>query len=110
MAKKLYPAVLEWLDYLREQQYKEHTVVVYGRELKKMYEYYGAYQQLDSVTTERIRLFLKSDPLLKGVKDQPLARNTIDRTIRVFRLFLNWAAATELINANPWPTENSNGL
>lgn len=110
MAKTIYSAALDWLDHLHRKEYKDHTVTVYGREIKKMYEYYGAYRHVTSITPKGVEMFLKSNPLLKGAKDQPLAKQTIDRTIRVYKHFLIWARKTGLIESNPWPKDQANGL
>jgi site-specific recombinase XerD len=101
----LHEAAQAYLEHLREQGKKERTLLTYGMDVKQMEAFFGADRKLKSILTPHIGKFLKSDVLLKLPSGKDRAKPTVDKTVRVLRMFLIWAMETGRIDKLPLPKD-----
>ena len=93
-------------DYLRHMEdagKSPGTVHSYGMELKTACAEIGEGTRVKSITTSQVAAFFESDVVTKTRKGQPKAKPSIDKTRRVLRLALVWAAETGRITKAPIP-------
>ena len=87
-----------------EKAGKSHgTIFSYGMELKIAMGALGAKTPIASLTPEKVEAFFKSNAVTKTRTGKPKARPSIDKTRRVLRQALVWAAETGLIDKAPVP-------
>lgn len=98
MKSLIQTSALAYLDHLREQGYKEHTVVQYHSDLMKSAEFLGAYRRVREIMPSEVGRFLQSDALLLGKHGQELALRTTQRTVRVLRQYLQWLELKKMRN------------
>ena len=101
----LHEAAQAYLEHLRAQGKKERTLLTYGMDVKQMEAFFGADRKLKSILTPHVGKFLKSDVLLKLPNGKDRAKPTVDKTIRVLRMFLIWAKETGRIDNLPLPKD-----
>jgi site-specific recombinase XerD len=110
----LHEAAEAYLDHLRQAGKKERTIYTYAKDLGQIEAFFGADKPLSAIRTPQVGKFLKSDALLKlpsgqGGIQKPRAKPTVDKTVRVLRMFLVWAKETGLIQALPLPKDTPMG-
>lgn len=103
-----------YLDYLREQGKKERTLYTYARDLALIEAFFGGEKPLTAIRSAQVGKFFKSDPLLNlpantDGTQRPRAKTTVDKTVRVFRMFLVWAHQTGQIASLPLPKDTPMG-
>jgi site-specific recombinase XerD len=101
----LHEAAQANLEHLRAQGKKERTLYTYSKDFEQIEAFFGADRKLKTILAPHVGKFLKSDALLKLPKGGDRAKPTIDKTIRVFRMFLVWAKETERIDKLPLPKD-----
>jgi site-specific recombinase XerD len=110
----LHEAAQGYLEHLREAGKKERTIYTYAKDLGQIEAFFGADKPLAAIRTPQVGKFLKSDALLKlpsgpdGIQ-KPRAKPTVDKTVRVLRMFLVWAKDTGRIDALPLPKDTPMG-
>ena len=101
----LHEAAQAYLEHLRAQGKKEPTLYTYNMDLKQMEAFFGADRKLGTIVAPLVGKFLKSDVLLKLPNEKERAKPTVDKTIRVLRMFLMWAKETGRIDKLPLPKD-----
>ena len=110
----LHEAAQGYLEHLRETGKKERTIYTYAKDIEQIEAFFGADKPLSAIRTPQVGKFLKSDALLKlpsgpaGIQ-KPRAKPTVDKTVRVLRMFLVWAKEAGLIQALPLPKDTPMG-
>ena len=100
----LHTAAQAYLDHLRSQGKKERTLYTYGKDFEQIEAFCGADRKLASILPAHAGRFLKSDELLKIPKSgKERSKPTIEKTVRVLRMFLLWAKETNRIAKLPLP-------
>ena len=79
------------------------TVFSYRMELDLALAELGDDTPVASITAERVQTYFESDAVTKTRKGRVKAKPTVDKTRRVLRLALEWAAAEKLISKAPIP-------
>ena len=98
--KTIKQASIEYLEYLKTQGKSERTIYTYGKDFEQIMAFFGEEKEINKILIPHVGKFLKSDELLKK-KDLDRAKPTIDKTIRVFRMFMEWAKEQEYIENVP---------
>ena len=101
----LHEAAEAYIEFLRSQGKKERTLYTYGRDFDQVKAFFGADKKLSAILAPHVGKFLKSDALLKLPNGGDRAKPTVDKTIRVFRMFLVWAKDTGRIDKLPLPKD-----
>ncbi len=101
----LHEAAQAYLAHLKAQGKKERTLYTYGRDFEQVETFFGADRKLSAILAPHVGKFLKSDALLKLPNGGDRAKPTVDKTIRVFRMFLVWAKDTGRIDKLPLPKD-----
>ncbi len=101
----LHEAAQAYLEHLREQGKKERTLYTYGQDFKQMEAFFGADRKLKSILPPHVGKFLKSDDLLRLPNGGERAKPTVEKTVRVLRMFLVWAKETGRIAKLPLPKD-----
>lgn len=110
----IHDAAQAFLEHLREQGKKERTLYTYGKDFQVIEGFFGGDKPLASIRTPQVGNFFKSDHLLKmpsgpdGIQ-KPRAKPTVDKTVRVFRMFLVWAKETGRLAELPLPKDTPMG-
>ena len=110
--KTLKQVSIEYLEYLKTQGKSERTIYTYGKDLEQIIAFFGEEKEINKNLIPHVGKFLKSDELLKKASKVPSsgdlgvlmidrAKPTIDKTIRVFRMFMEWAKEKEYIESVP---------
>jgi len=71
--------------------------------------FFGADRKLAGILAPHVGKFFKSDALLKLPNGKKRAKPTVDKTRRVFRMFLIWAKETSRIDKLPLPKDTPMG-
>ncbi|CAM2066736.1 hypothetical protein SCOR_15255 [Sulfidibacter corallicola] len=94
-------------DYLRkERQCGEATLLSYDRDFARVIAFYGGDTPVTEITEERVTAFAKSPHCLRKDMTQdgkPCAKPTIKKTLRLFKMYLEWLEATGRIEKAPIP-------
>lgn len=101
----LHAAAQAYLEHLREQGKKERTLYTYGQDFKQMEAFFGVDRKLANILPPHVGKFLKSDDLLRLPNGKERAKPTVDKTVRVLRMFLVWAKETGRIDKLPIPKD-----
>jgi len=109
MSETLYDAAQAYLEHLRGQGKKERTLYTYGKDFGQIEAFFGADRKLAGILAPHVGKFFKSDALLKLPNGKKRAKPTVDKTRRVFRMFLIWAKETGRINKLPLPKDTPMG-
>ena len=80
------------------------TLSSYEAELKMAMKYLGADTLLADLTVKKVEKFYLSDAVTKTRTGKVKSQLTIDKTRRVLRLALHWAADKGMIETAPIPT------
>ena len=101
----LHEAALAYLEHLRAQGKKERTLYTYTRDCQQIEAFFGKEKKLKSILAPHVGKFLKSDELLRLPSGVERAKPTVDKTVRVLRMFLVWAKETGRIDKLPLPKD-----
>jgi len=83
-------ATSQYLEYLKYHGKSERTLYTYGRDMQQILAFFGPDRTINSIPLPLIGRFLKSDELLKLPNGQERGPQTVKKTIRVFRMFMQW--------------------
>ncbi len=101
----LHEAAQAYLEHLRTQGKKERTLYTYGKDFQQMEAFFGADRKLRTILPPHVGKFLKSDDLLRLPSGAERAKPTVDKTVRVLRMFLVWAKETGRLDKLPLPKD-----
>lgn len=101
----LHEAAQAYIEHLRTQGKKERTLYTYGQDFKQMEAFFGEDRKLKAILPPHVGKFLKSDELLRLPSGGERAKPTVEKTIRVLRMFLVWAKDTGRIAKLPLPKD-----
>lgn len=101
----LHEAAQAYLEHLRTQGKKDRTLYTYGKDFEQMEAFFGADRKLRTILPPHVGKFLKSDDLLRLPSGAERAKPTVDKTVRVLRMFLVWAKETGRIAKLPLPKD-----
>ena len=105
----IHEAAEAFLGHLREQGKKERTLYTYRKDLEIVEAFFGGDKKMSSIRTPQVGKFFKSDTLLKLPTGRERAKPTLDKTVRVFRMFLVWAKDTGQLADLPLPKDTPMG-
>jgi len=109
MSETLHDAAQAYLEHLRGQGKKERTLYTYGKDFEQIEAFFGAERKLSGILAPHVGKFFKSDALLKLPSGKKRAKPTVDKTMRVFRMFLIWAEESGRIDKLPLPKDTPMG-
>ena len=92
-----------YVRHLEEAGKSHGTIFSYQMELNLALGELGAETDAASLTEKQVAAYFASDAVTKTRKGRAKAKPTVDKTRRVLRLALGWAAAKGLIAAAPIP-------
>ena len=110
----IHDAAQAYLEHLCQQGKKERTLYTYAKDFDLIEGFFGGDKPLASIRTPQVGKFFKSDHLLKmpsgpdGIQ-KPRAKPTVDKTVRVFRMFLVWAKKPGRLAELPLPKDTPMG-
>jgi site-specific recombinase XerD len=87
----------QYLKHLKEQGKSERTLYTYSRDMQQVLAFFGPERLVDNIPLPLIGRFLKSDELLKLSSGQERAPQTVKKTIRVFRMFMQWLIQVDYV-------------
>ncbi len=93
----------EYIAHLDRTGKSAGTLFSYKMELESAIAEIGATAALVELTPERVVAFNESERVLKTKTGRPKSKLTIDKTRRVLRLALVWAAEKDWISEAPIP-------
>ena len=109
MSETLHDAAQAYLEHLQKQGKKKRTIFTYGKDLEQIEAFFGADRKLSAILPAHVGRFFKSDALLKLASGKKRAKPTVDKTMRVLRMFLVWAKETGRIDKLPLPKDTPMG-
>jgi site-specific recombinase XerC len=83
-------ATTQYLEFLKHHGKSERTLYTYGQDIQQILAFFGPERLIGNMPLPIIGRFLKSDELLKLPNGQERAPQTVKKTIRVFRMFMQW--------------------
>src|SRR5215831_14898403 len=92
-----------FLKHLEQAGKSRGTTFSYQMDLEIAKAALGAQMSISAVTAEQVQKYFESDAVTKTRKGRAKAKPTIDKTRRVLRLALAWAAEKKLIEKAPVP-------
>jgi hypothetical protein len=92
-----------YVHHLAESGKSVGTQFAYRMELNTALEALGAETSISAITTDEIREYFESDRVTKTRRGREKARPTVEKTRRVLRLALAWAAEQGVIEKAPLP-------
>ena len=101
----LHEAAQVYLEHLRTQGKKDRTLYTYGKDFEQMEAFFGVDRKLRTILPPHVGKFLKSDDLLRLPSGTERAKPTVDKTVRVLRMFLVWAKETGRLEKLPLPKD-----
>ena len=105
----LHVAAEAYLEHLRQSGKRDRTIYTYGRDIDQIEAFFGKDRRLAAILAAHVGKFLKSDALLKLPSGKERAKPTVDKTVRVLRMFLVWAKETGRIAKLPLPKDTPMG-
>lgn len=105
----IHEAAEAFLGHLREQGKKERTLYTYRKDLEIVEAFFSGDKKMSSIRTPQVGKFFKSNTLLKLPTGRERAKPTLDKTVRVFRMFLVWAKDTGQFADLPLPKDTPMG-
>ena len=93
----------QYIHHMENEGKSAGTVSSYTAELKLACKHLGAETSATTITVEKVAIYFASDPVTKLRTGRPKAQPSIDKSRRVLRLALVWAAEKKLIKAAPIP-------
>ena len=109
MNETLHEAAQAYLENLKAQGKKERTIYTYTMDFQQIEAFFGPDKKLTAIQTAQVGKFLKSDALLKMPNGKERAERTVQKTVRVFRMFLVWAKEAGLLDSLPLPKDTPMG-
>lgn len=103
--KTLHDARIEYLEHLRSEGKSERSIYTYSRDLDQVERFFGPDKKLEALLISHAAGFLKSDTLHKLPNGKDRAKPTVEKTIRVFRMFIVWAKGQGYLSKLPFPKE-----
>jgi site-specific recombinase XerD len=79
-----------YLGHLQHSGKNTRTLYTYGKDLEQIQAFFGAQKSVTVITCPQIGKFLKSEILLKLSNGQDRAPQTVQKTLRVLRMFTAW--------------------
>jgi len=73
------------------------------RDFEQIASFFGKDRRLSAILAAHVGKFMKSDTLLRLPGGKERAKPTVDKTVRVLRMFLVWARETGRIAKLPLP-------
>ena len=104
-ATTLKKAIPAYMEYLKSQGKAERTLYTYGKDFEQITTFFGEKKQLTAIRPTDVGKFLKSDALLTLPSGKTRAVPTIEKTIRVLRMFLEWSVEQGYITEVPFPKD-----
>jgi len=98
-----------YLEHLRTLSKKDRTIYTYSKDFELIEDFFGGDKPLASIRTPQVGKFFKSDHLLKMASGKERAKPTVDKVMRVFRMFLFWAKETGRLAELPLPKDTPMG-
>jgi hypothetical protein len=95
----------KYLDHMEREGKSAGTCFSYGMELKAAQGELGAETLVGMLTTDDVEKFNNSTRVTKLKSGRPKSQLSIDKTRRVLRLALTWAAQKGWIERSPIPTK-----
>jgi hypothetical protein len=92
-----------FLRHLEQQGKSRGTTFSYEQDLAIAKASLGADMPISALTSEQVKQYFESDAVTKTRKGRAKAKPTIDKTRRLLRLALDWAAEKKLIAKAPLP-------
>lgn len=83
-------AVQQYLGMLENKGKSKRTLYTYGKDLEQILSFFGPNQPVQNVTLPWVGRFLKSNELLRLSSGGERSPQTVNKTIRVFRMLLVW--------------------
>lgn len=105
----LHEAAEAYLEHLKSEGKKPTTLYTYKKDFELIESVLGKDRQLAKVIPANVGKFFKSDALLKKPSGEDRAKNTVDKTKRVLRMFLVWAKDQGHIDNVPLPKDTPMG-
>jgi site-specific recombinase XerD len=90
-------AATQYLEYLAHHGKKPRTLYTYNRDLQQILTFFGPERLIGNMPLPLIGRFLKSDELLKLPNGQERKPPTVNKTIRVFRMFMQWLVQVDYL-------------
>ena len=110
MKGTLHEAAAAYMKHLESEGKSSRTLYTYAKDFEQIEAFFGPDRKLKSILPGHVGKFFKSDELLKVEKTgRPRAKATIEKTKRVFRMFLVWAVETKRIPKLPLPKDTPLG-
>ena len=103
MKETLHQAAHAYLEHLKGLGKSERTLYTYGKDVEQVEAFFGADRKLATIVPAQVGKFFRSDELLKLPSGKERAKPTIEKTVRVVRMFLVWAKETGRISKLPLP-------
>ena len=92
-----------FFQYMADKGTIPSTLKTYRRDWGVIEDYFGGAKKLINILPVHIAGFAKSEALNEKADGNPKAQRTIDKTARVFRMFINFCLETGRISKNPIP-------
>lgn len=98
MSITFHQARLAYLHHLEGQGKSKRTLYTYGKDLEQILAFWGAEKPITHVSLPTIGKFLKSPELLLLIDGSPRADRTVQKTIRVLRMFIEFCIEQGWLN------------
>jgi site-specific recombinase XerD len=105
----LQEALETYLEGLQKAGKSERTLYTYRKDCEQIQSFFGLNRQLNSILLPQVGKFFKSDELLSLPNGQARAAQTVNKTIRVFRMFMIWAKESGYVERLPLPKSTPMG-
>jgi len=92
-----------FFQYMADKGTMASTLKSYRRDWGVIEDYFGGTKKLVNILPVHIAGFAKSEELNEKADGNPKAQRTIDKTARVFRMFINFCLETGRISKSPIP-------
>jgi site-specific recombinase XerD len=102
-------AIRKYQEYLLEKGHSSRTLYTYGKDLQQIVAFFGPERPLNTISLPHAGKFLKSDELLRLPNGKDRAAQTVNKTIRVFRMFMIWAKESGYVETLPLPKSTPMG-
>ena len=101
----LHEALQEYLEHLKAEGKSDRTIYTYGKDAQQIEAFFGPGKKLSAILIPRVASFLKSDALLRLPNGNERMGATVQKTVRVFRMFMIWAIGRKYIASLPFPKD-----
>jgi hypothetical protein len=97
-----------YIEHLEDAGKSHGTIFSYGMEMKLAQAELGAETKIAALTPKKVQAFYESDRVTKTKKGRQKSKLSIDKTRRVLRMALEFAAEKGLIESAPIPKGEKN--